>query len=378
MSSGIDTIAAGADDLSDPYGLAALDDGYDENDERDLEALRPYVVNLSRGAFSDDGIMQTTAQDVDAIFDRYLPQFIQERTGPVPVVLWAHGGIVSERAGLRIAANQVPWWVRNGVYPIHFVWETGFTETLRDLVSLWARQQLGGRRAPWRSVKRSALAASEPGGGAYYVAQRLADFCRRHPGRISVHAAGHSAGAIFHSRFVPAAGALGVPAFGSLQLLAPALRVDDFEATLLPMVDSGCIDQLVVYAMNADAERNDTCFSVYPRSLLYLVSEVFEQPADTPLLGLERSIRDSRELLSAFGIDPACAGRAEVVWSPTFPDAPVGRRSAAVSHGGFDNDVETMTSVASRVLGRPDPVTFPSGPVSAGRVLRTPVVAWTP
>jgi len=38
-----------------------------------LEALRPYVVNLTLGEFSDDGIMHTTGDDVDAIFDVHLP-----------------------------------------------------------------------------------------------------------------------------------------------------------------------------------------------------------------------------------------------------------------------------------------------------------------
>ena len=355
-------------------GLASLDDGFDDDDDQDLEALRPYVVNLTRGAFSDDGIMQTTAADVDKIFDEHLPRFLDGVPGPVPVVLWAHGGIVSERAGLRIAGDQVPWWVRNGAYPIHFVWETGFIETLRDLVSLWALRKLGGRSAPWQSVKRSAVTASEPGGGAHYVAQRLARFCYENPGRITVHAAGHSAGAIFHSRFVPAASALGVSTFGSLQLLAPAIRVDDFESTLLPMIGTR-IDRFAMYTMNAAAELADSCFRLYPKSLLYLVSEVFERPADAPLLGLERSVRGSGELLSAFGLDPEQQCAAEVIWSPTWPDAPEGSRSSARTHGGFDNDVDTMNSVAGRVLGRADFEAFPSTRVSAGRVLTTPAVA---
>jgi hypothetical protein len=260
-------------------GLAPLDDGFDDDDEQDLEALRPYVVNLTRGALSQDGIMQTSVADVDAIFDEHLPRFLAGRAEPVPVVFWAHGGIVSERAGLRIAGDQVPWWVRNGAYPIHFVWETGFTDTLRDLVSWWALRDLGGRGAPWQSVKRSAQVAAEPGGGAHYVAQRLARFCREHPGRITVHAAGHSAGAIFHSRFLPAADRLGVRSFGSLQLLAPALRVDEFESTLLPMIGTS-IDRFAMYTLTAAVEQQDCCFRLYPKSLLYLVSEVFERPVD--------------------------------------------------------------------------------------------------
>ena len=107
----------------------------------DVEPLRPYVVNLSCGEFSRDGDMQTSAADVDAIFDEHLPAFV-ERTAPrfaphpVPLVIWAHGGIVSERAGLTIAGHQVPWWLSNGAYPLHFVWETGFLDTMKQILRL--------------------------------------------------------------------------------------------------------------------------------------------------------------------------------------------------------------------------------------------------
>jgi hypothetical protein len=36
-------------------------------------------------------------------------------------------------------------------------------------------------------------------------------------------------------------------------------------------------------------------------------------------------------------------------------------RSSAISHGGFDNDPDTMNSVARRILGRPDILEFPIG-----------------
>lgn len=357
--------------------LSSLDDGFDADDPQDVEALRPHVVNLTRGLLSTDGIMQTPIEDVDAIFDEHLPRFLDARhaqgwTGPVPVVFWAHGGIVSESAGLRIAGQQVPWWVENGCYPIHFVWETGFTDTLLSIANLIrAMQPTGGRGAPWWSVKHSAQVASSPGGGAYEVARRLIGFCAANPGRITLHAAGHSAGAIFHSHFAPAVLSAGGPAgprFSTLQLLAPALRVDDFSATLLPLVGAG-IDSLVVYTMTDVAEQADSCFRIYGRSLLYLVSELFEDPTDSPLLGMEVAIRASQELLAAFGLDPVEQRAAEVVWSPTGADAPPGRRSMAVNHGGFDNDADTMNSVASRILGGAPVTGFPAGGVSASRFL---------
>lgn len=347
--------------------LSALAGGFDEDDELVLEALRPYVVNLSRGQFATDGIMTTTPQDVDAIFDEYLPAFLRHRAAstPVPVVLWAHGGMVSERAGLRIAAGQVPWWVDNGAYPIHFAWQTEFSDTLRSLSSLIrTAQPIGGRRAPWWVLKQDARAASAPSGGAHYLAERLSRFCRQQAGRIRVHAVAHSAGAEFLSRFVPTSVDLGVPGFATVQLLAPTLRVDDFESTLLPMIGKG-VDRLTVYAMKAEAEREDSSFRVYRRSLLYLISEMFEEPPDAPLLGLEESIRGSGRLQGVFGLDPDRSPAADLVLSPTEPDAPPGSRSTALTHGGFDNDFDTMMSVGARVLGSDLVSSFPGSMRSA-------------
>jgi len=351
-----------------------------------VEALRPYVVNLSLGEFSTDGVMQTSAYDVEAIFDRHLPAFLERTAGPVPLVIWAHGGIVSERAGLAIAAHQLPWWLRNGAYPLHFVWETGFVDTLKQILGWRAGRDLVQGRADhaaelaqgpfaaklWTAVKQSAARACGPDGGATYVGRRLAEFCAENPGRVTLHAVGHSAGAIFHSHFIPSARAVGAPRFDSLQLLAPALRVDGFRSQLLPLVGTD-IDRLTLFTMNMQAEEDDTCFQVYRRSLLYLVSRIFEVEDDAPILGLEQSIRDDPELLRAFGLVPGAKGCAEVIWSPTAPDAPLDSRSSATSHGGFDNDADTMNSVARRILDRPAIVEFPVGDAAIGEVSDVPV-----
>jgi hypothetical protein len=344
-----------------------------------LEDLRPHVVNLTRGEFSNDGIMQTSQADVDAIFDVHLPAWLARAERPGPLVIWAHGGIVSEKSGLTIAANQIPWWLANGAYPLHFVWETGFVETLRQLLGWRSRRdQVGDRRQfgdldraaevqegrfgsqLWTAVKRNAAMASGPGGGARYVGARLARFCAENPDRVTVHAAGHSAGAIFQSHFIPTARDQGAPRFDSLQLLAPALRVDGFRTQLLPLVGRD-IDKMTLFTMNMRAEEDDNCLQLYRRSLLYLVSRVFEPEDEAPILGLEQSIRDDSELVAAFGLQPGIPGRAQVIWSPTSVDAAPDSRSSAISHGGFDNDPDTMNSVARRILGHTRIQEFPVG-----------------
>src|SRR5207249_1083228 len=66
----------------------------------DLVALRPHVVTLHDGLFAPHGMIPTTSRDVDAIFDQHLPRWWTAHAGPLRIVLWAHGGLNDEAAGL--------------------------------------------------------------------------------------------------------------------------------------------------------------------------------------------------------------------------------------------------------------------------------------
>jgi hypothetical protein len=349
----------------------------------DLGRLRPHVINLTQGRFSSTGRYTTTPSDVDAIFDEYLPRFIEASGGhPVPLMIWAHGGLIDEEKGLLIAQGQIDWWLSNGVYPLHFVWESGALDAIkqilgptlatRDLADYTVDPMIEVLVRPiasklWLAMKQSAQLASQPAsgvdpqGGAHYTAVRLAKFTRDHPSAISLHAAGHSAGSIFHAHFIPAARAAGVPSFASLALLAPAISVPLFKSTLATLVGEGRgIDEAAVFTMRREHERDDSVIGVYRKSLLYLVSRALEPDADMPILGLEDSLRGDPDLVSLFGLNTGSGQTdAEVLWSVSSADAPIGRRTHSTSHGGFDNDNPTLESVAYRVLrsaGVADPV----------------------
>ncbi|GJF01564.1 caspase family protein [Pseudonocardia sp. D17] len=341
-------------------------------DDRDLvtpaqlTGLRPHLVNLTRGTLSDSGLATTSAQDVDRIFAEHLPAFVDGRAD-VPVVLWAHGGLVDEASGLRIAERQVRWWLDNGVYPIFFAWEAGFSDALHQLLGSfvggrgldavtdrlveWTVRHLGGR-AVWGSMKSSAERASAPDGGARLVAQALGAFVRDHPGAVRLHAVGHSAGAILHRHFVPVAVAEGA-AFDSLSLLAPALRVDAFHAGLAPLVGHG-VAELALITMDRDHERADVCavgsFTVYHDSLLLLIRAALEDEELTPILGLEESVHADPWLWSLFG--PGGPADVRHVWAPTAPGTPPEAASTSTTHGGFDDDPATMEGIVRRITGR--------------------------
>lgn len=357
-----------------------------------LAALRPYVINLNQGRFSSDGIFQTEKADVDAIFEDHLAreaEAAKARGERVRLLFWAHGGLISEERGLWIAHQQVEWWKKNGIYPIHFAWETGFFDALRQIISgarelaardLWdftsdpaiefAARKLGGLKL-WSAMKRSAELAMDENGGARYVAEKLLEFCEKHD-NVDIHAAGHSAGAIFQSHFIPAALDLGVPPFRTLALLAPAIRGDGFKARLLNRIGKG-IESLTMFTMQRDWEESDNVAGIYRKSLLYLIHYALERERKTPIFGLEVSVRADPQLADLFGLRGTPAKHAEVVWAVT--EATSGRNAGtSKTHGGFDNDRATMDGVAWRILGKEPAVTFPEEAVErAAELAQQPI-----
>ncbi|TFD65314.1 caspase family protein [Cryobacterium ruanii] len=345
----------------------------------ELDKLRPYVINLSGGKFSSSGAFATSKKDVDAIFATHLPAFVAEHGGVVPVVFYAHGGLVDEQSGLRIAQVQVDWWKSNGVYPIHFVWETSLAGAITSAVGDWAQgrrgwldeakdrvlelaARFGQGQDIWGQMKRSAEAASAGDGGARYVAEALGAYCTAHGGTISVHAVGHSAGSIFHSFFIPVALKAGLPAVETLSLLAPAVRTDVFEQQIVPLIGDG-VQSLALFTMTEKLERDDTCLGAYGKSLLYLVRASLEPEEFSPILGLEECLRADPVLARLFGLSgasgsPGNGGAADIVWSKTTT-GPLTNRSTSTSHGGFDGDIPTMDSVARRVTGSSRIRSFP-------------------
>ncbi|MEO7352260.1 MAG: caspase family protein [Marmoricola sp.] len=342
-----------------------------------LVAMHPYVIDIPDGKLAEGSStlptsvsdFKTTRADVDAIFETYLPSYIAGRDGEVPLVVWAHGGLVSKESGLGIANHQVEWWKQNGAFPVQFVWETGLADSLWDAVkdSLPGRSRgfldeafdkaieeivrhVPGAIATWGAMKTTALLASEKEkGGAWYFATRLGEFMKANPGAITVHAVGHSAGSIFHSHLIPEMLDAGVPTISSLDLLAPAVRVAEFKDRLMrkPVLDK--IEKLAMFTMSESFEKKDTCIGIYGKSLLYLIRASLEKEQRAEILGLQECVRRDDDLTKLFG-SPGSGSQGEVMWSKTVGGGPFSS-TTSTSHGGFDNNPATMNSLARRILG---------------------------
>ncbi len=356
--------------------------------------LRPHVINLVQGQFSNSGAFSTTAGDVDAIFNDHLKVALtaaKAKKQPLRIVFHAHGGLVSEKNGLWRAYKDFKWWKDNGVYPIYFTWETGLFEILGQLLSrsrqlaqpetrdVWdvvadpVLEELGralGGVTIWSGMKRSAELASAESGGAHYTAQQLKKFLSKNKaeGKVEIHAFGHSAGAIFQSHFLPVLADSGIP-IQTTHLLAPALRMDAFLERLAPHLKEGGLEHVSIFTMKKDLELADNCLSLYHKSLLYLIHYAFEPDRKTPILGLEVSLRENADTRKLFGLDGKSSSRGEVIWSKTASSS--GRNaSQATSHAAFNDDQSTMNSIVRRVLNKGDQDSIVSYPDYSSRAIQ--------
>ena len=340
------------------------------------DALRPYVINLSKGRLSQHGEFEMPDGSIETIVEsiaRYAASSEQPR-----LMLHAHGGLVAERAALEYARAAHGWWLEHGVYPLYFVWETGVLDILKQQL-LGARGLLGdardyifeatartlGGKIIWGNMKESARLASsldagdgEAGGARIFaaaVAPLIASSRATRP--ISVHAVGHSAGAIFHAHLLPVLLELGV-SIETLALLAPAVRHDLFEQMLLDSIREQRIGSFTMYTMDEEAERDDDCVeplgvTLYGKSLLYLVSRAFEPKRKTPILGLEEMLCDDAKIKDLFTRPNTRLELAHARGKP--PNA----ATQALAHGAFDNDPATMASVLNGIAHLTPRTPFP-------------------
>jgi hypothetical protein len=193
-------------------------------------------------------------------------------------------------------------------------------------------------------------------GGARKFAEALAPLSRS-DASISIHAVGHSAGAIFHAHLLPLLLELGLKV-DSLAFLAPAIRVDLFKQMLLRPILKKDIKAFEMFTMDEEAERDDDCVeplsvTLYGKSLLYLVSRAFEPKRKTPILGLEEMFRVDAEIEALF----QNGARLELARARGKLQNP---HTQAKRHGCFDNDDATMASVLTTIAGQPPLPSLPA------------------
>lgn len=267
---------------------------------------------------------------------RAAPLEVAKADGAIKIMIYAHGGLNSEKAAIERAMRMGPWMRANGIYPIFVVWRTSLLDTLSNIKSDFVAEFLARRedlraegvgsivdgaiaklqntfdkafevaaestigRPVWTQMKQNAGAAANGKGGTRLLFESLQDLraiLDEEGIEMEVHLVGHSAGAILlghmlddYSKDLPV---------NSATLLAPACTMafanrhygGAFRREALPK------GGLRLHVLSDENERDDTV-GPYGKSLLYLVSRALETPRKQPLLGLARCLNEGNAKLA--------------------------------------------------------------------------------
>jgi hypothetical protein len=334
----------------------------------------------------------TTPEEVSDLFRSEIPRATNAWKRK-RILLYAHGGLVSEKAAIQRLSEYRTALLDAEVYPISFIWRTDYKTTVTNMISdairgrrpegfldsakdllldriddgLEPLARAATGRAVWKEMKENAvLATTSPVGGARLAAKEIAGLAKKD--KIEFHVLAPSAGSIFMAPLVqilstrgkiPSRPLKGASGYGlpieTLTLWAPACTPDFFRTFYQAANDSEAIRRIALYTLTDEAEQDDNCAGIYHKSLLYLVSHAFEddaripivRPKGTPILGMERAIKADDDRREFF----ANHNRCDWVRSPN--DQPAGSlgRSTARHHGDFDDDLPTVTGTLQRIVG---------------------------
>ncbi|GAA3529256.1 C1 family peptidase [Zobellella aerophila] len=317
------------------------------------QQIEEHFVHLDDGAYHDKGRYWSN-RDHMALVQHHLKTRRFEH-----ILLYAHGGLNSVKASARRIAAMKDVFLENGIYPFHFMYDTGLAEELKDIIigkrddadmiaggiSDWFDRRIEDLtrkpgRALWREMKFGARKPfSTKNADGTDVLDRIITSLRALDRDINIHLLGHSTGAILQAHLLTRAISLFPDlTVSTCSLLAPAATKELFDSEFRPLLEGKHIQNLCIYNLTDKLEQDDNVAKIYQKSLLYLVSRAFEENTLAPLLGMQKY----NSLIEVDGFP------VEFVYSRGRKSG----RSTSESHGGFDNDPHTLNDVLKRILGK--------------------------
>lgn len=328
----------------------------------DTREIRLHYLHIDDGQFDSFGKYASDEDQLDEV--------LEHASKAEHILLYAHGGLNSVNAAASRARKWRDVFKRNGIHEIHFIWETGWLEELRDVLlgkeeDLEAR--VGGRLSSWwdRLIEKkfwfvgnalwfemisdaemafdgsSSIGSRRPAG--VRTLNKLSSAIDTN--KTQLHLAGHSAGSIWHAHLLDQWSELDGPAIENLFLFAPACTYDLFDDSIAPHIEADRVRNFSLFNLDDQTEQDDTVL-LYRKSLLYLLSNSFQKRKyqlngpSIPILGMEKYYNDKDARWAAIG------DKAEVFNTKDHPNV-----TASSSHGGFDDDLATMNQMLKSILG---------------------------
>lgn len=317
------------------------------------------------------------------------------------IMIYAHGGLTSEKSNLKRICTMAPYFKANGIYPLFVTWKTGFLETIVDqlednltksvtdkdaklsggvLDSLLGKfkkakdhfLELACRKGLvtgiWSEIKENAKLANSTDltnefgfyeGGMVSLSHKIKDLKREYRD-CELHLIGHSAGSIIFGYWMDILAQKGLRV-DSINLYAPVCTME-FANEHYRNEDVLAKDSLYVHILDDELEKEDHV-GPYGMSLSYLVSRALEKRKNTPLLGLMSSWTPDEEnedfmgfcdkesifkWLEYAGNDVKCLTYVKNLGEVKMS---VRSNSVAYAHGSFDNDIKVIEDTIKRIKG---------------------------
>jgi hypothetical protein len=320
-----------------------------------------HFMHLDDGHFHDNGKYWSTLDDV-----RLTARLVANSNDYEHLLLYAHGGLNSPEDSARRIAAMKETFKANGIYPYHLMHDTGLLEELRDVV-IGRRREADARaggisewldrlveklarvpgRALWREMKAGAELPFRDGHAGSRTLQVFIDAMRVAGKPRKLHLVGHSSGMILLTHLLRRLAELAPDlAVETVSLMAPAGTVELFTAGMQPFLKAPFpnfrIGEITLYNLSDEREQADEVTGAYNKSLLYLVSNAFEEEVPKArILGMENFSRT---------VERRVLPRLTVHYSKGC--VPGARVTASATHAGFDNDPLTMNHILRRVCGK--------------------------
>lgn len=314
-----------------------------------------HFVHIDDGQFHENGSYWSTRGDI-----AMTAAHVAQSQNYDHLLFYAHGGLNSPKASAARILAMKDGFKRNRIYPFHFMYDTGLMEELKDLIKSkvpFLRARVGGLsdwtdraierviRKPgkmfWDEMKRDARIAFRTSGAG---TKTVIDFLNAldTPGAVTkkIHLVGHSTGGILLAFMLQRLNEMGrTLKVQTMSLLAPANSITQYEEVCRPLLGTDNpvkIGVIYLYVLSEKRELDDDVAKAYRKSLLYLVSNAFEPDREAPLLGMKKF---HRLLEGANKLKVLVAGDGS-------------QNTDSESHGGFDNDEETLNTILRTILDR--------------------------
>jgi hypothetical protein len=322
--------------------------------------INGHFINIDDGVLQKSGPYPTA--DMTLTGPRITDPAANDGKGYQHLVIYCHGGLNALADEAARIARMKPVFKRYGIYNLHLMWGTDFFGELFQKVGPVAHQRMGGIFSEaadiafevlamlpggrvWRHIKEDAANSFAPGGpfgGGVAGLSPVLDHLVKTPGKVKVHIVAHSAGAILAGHLLAwlKTSSLKALPVDAVHLMAPACTTGFLRANYAAAQAKGT--KIHLYNLTGEAELDDSVgleavpLKPYNKSLLYLVSNAFEAEPGS-LAGME-AFKADLPAWSGLGVDYADAN---------------GKATSSTTHGGFDNDGRTLTTIVSRILGKP-------------------------